>query len=296
MSKLTTKSGFVAVLGRPNAGKSSLLNYLVGEDLALVSSKENATRKRMNIIVMHDNSQIIFVDTPGLHESEKMLNKFMLEEAIKALGDSDLAIFLAPVTDSIKYYEKFLELNEKNLPHILLLTKVDMVSNKQLLEKISEYQKYQDRFLELVPTTIKKGGSVEQLLSIISKYLPSSPYYYDPEFLTTSNMKYIYKEYIREAIFEKTSKEIPYFSDVVIERIVEEDSLEKIFAQVIVEKKSQKGIIIGKNGEAIKRIGQLARAKIEKLSGKKAFLKLYVTVKHNWTKDKKFMEKLGYNF
>ncbi len=294
MSEVKTKAGFVAVLGRPNAGKSSLLNYLVGEDLALVSSKENATRKRMNIIVMHENSQIIFVDTPGIHESEKMLNKFMLEEAIKALGDSDLAIFLAPVTDSVEHYEKFLELNEKNLPHILLLTKVDMVSNQKLLAKITEYQKYQDRFLELVPTSIKKGGSVEQLLSVISKYLPTSPYYYDPEFLTTSNIKDIYKEYIREAIFEKTSKEIPYFSDVVIERVIEEEKIEKIFAQIIVEKKSQKGILIGKNGEAIKRIGKLARAKIERLSGKKAFLKLYVIVKHNWTKDKKFLEKLGY--
>ncbi len=294
MSEVKTKAGFVAVLGRPNAGKSSLLNYLVGEDLALVSSKENATRKRMNIIVMHEDSQIIFVDTPGIHESEKLLNQFMLEEAIKALGDSDLAIFLAPVTDSTKDYEKFLQLNKTNLPHILLLTKIDKVSNEKLLQKISEYQKYQDKFLELVPFSIKKGGSVKELLSVISKHLPTSPYYYDPQFLTTSNIKDIYKEYIREAIFEKTSKEIPYFSDVVIERVIEEEEIEKIFAQIIVEKKSQKGILVGKNGESIKRIGKLARAKIERLSGKKAFLKLYVTVKHNWTKDKKFLEKLGY--
>ena len=291
-----TKAGFVCVLGRPNAGKSSLLNFLVGENLAMVSSKENATRKRMNIIVMHENSQIIFVDTPGIHESEKLLNQFMLNEAIKAMGDSDLALFLSPVTDSLKHYEKFLELNKKNIPHIVLLTKVDLVSNEKVLKKILEFSKYQDSFLELVPTTIKKGGSVEQILSVISKHLPSSPYYYDPEFLTTSNMKDIYKEYIREAIFEKTAKEIPYFSDVVVERVIEEENLEKIFAQIVVETPSQKGIIIGKNGEGLQRIGKMARKKIESLSGKKAFLKLFVVVKKGWSKNKKTLSELGYDF
>ncbi len=296
MSENKTKSGFVAVLGRPNAGKSSLLNYLVGEDLAMVSSKENATRKRMNIIVMQENSQIIFVDTPGLHESEKLLNQFMLEEAIKAMGDSDLAIFLAPVTDNISHYEKFLTLNDKNIPHILLLTKVDLVSNQKVLEKILEYQKYQNKFLELIPTTIKKGGNINQILSVISKYLPTSPYYYDPDFLTTSKMKDIYKEYIREAIFEKTAKEIPYNSDVVIERVIEEDFIEKIFAQIVVNSNSQKGIIIGKNGEGLQRIGKMARKKIEALSGKKAFLKLFVVVKKGWSKDKESLSQLGYDF
>jgi len=292
----TTKSGFVAVLGRPNAGKSSLLNALVGEHLAMVSSKQNATRKRMNIIVMHKNAQIIFVDTPGLHESEKLLNKFMIEEAIKALGDSDLLLFLAPVTDSLKNYEKFLELNKKNIPHILLLTKVDQVSNDELLKKIQEYQKYQDRFLELLPISITKGINLTTLLDTIIKYLPRSPYYYDPEFLTTSNIKDIYKEYIREAIFEKTSKEIPYFSDVVIEQISEEDNIDKITASIIVEKKSQKGIMIGKDGQTIKRIGKFAREKIEALSGKKAFLKLFVKVKPRWSKEKKYLRELGYDF
>ena len=292
----STKSGFVAVLGRPNAGKSSLLNHIVGEHLAMVSAKENATRKRMNVIVMHKDDQIIFVDTPGLHESEKLLNQFMLEEAIKALGDSDLLLFLAPVTDSLKHYEKFLELNKNNTPHILLSTKVDMVSNEKVLKKILEYQKYQDNFLELIPTTIKKGSDINQILDTICKYLPDSPYYYDPEDLTTSNMKDIYKEYIREAIFEKTSKEIPYFSDVVIERVLEEDSIEKVFAQIVVETKSQKGIIIGKNGETLTRIGKFARKRIEALSGKKAFLKLFVVIKPRWSKEKKLLGELGYDF
>ena len=291
-----TKSGFVAVLGRPNAGKSTLLNYLVGEHLAMVSSKENATRKRMNIIVMHDDAQIVFVDTPGIHHSERLLNQFMLEEAIKALGDSDLLLFLAPVTDSLKYYKEFLELNKKNIPHIVLLTKIDQVSNEKVLKKLLEYQVYHDRYLEIIPISTNKQSYKNYLLNEIVKFLPESPYYYDTEFLTTSNMKDIYKEYIREAIFEKTAKEIPYFSDVEIERVLEDDSIEKVFAKIIVETNSQKGIIIGKDGATLKRIGKFAREKIELLSAKKAFLKLFVVVKPRWSKEKKHLKELGYDF
>jgi len=292
---MSSRSGFVAVVGRPNAGKSSLLNYLVQEDLALVSSKENATRKRMNIIVMNGEDQIIFVDTPGIQKIERVLNKFMLDEALKALSDCDLILYLAPVTDSMKYYQEFLTLNKKNIPHIVVLTKVDMVSNERVLQKIVEYSKFQENFLELIPSTIKKGGSISQMLNTISKHLPVHPPYYDTEILTTQKMKDIYKEYIRESVFEKTSKEIPYFTDVVIERVIEEPSIEKIHAQIVVETQSQKGIIIGHDGATLQRIGKMARIKIEGLSGKKAFLKLFVVVKKGWSKDKKSLGELGYD-
>jgi GTP-binding protein Era len=138
-----TKCGYVSVVGRPNAGKSSLLNWLVGEKIAMVSHKANATRRRSNIIVMHEDDQIVFVDTPGIHETEKLLNQFMLDEALKAMGDCDLILFLAPVTDSLKYYEDFLEKNKKNTKHILLLTKIDFVNNDELMLKLKEYEKYQ---------------------------------------------------------------------------------------------------------------------------------------------------------
>ncbi len=296
MSCEETKAGFVAVVGRPNAGKSSLLNFFVGEKLAMVSHKANATRKRLNIIAMHECCQIIFVDTPGIHESERLMNRFMLEEALKAMGDADLILFLSPVTDSLKEYEHFLELNKKNIPHIVLLTKVDEVKNEKVLKKITEFQKYQERFLELIPVSIKRGTDKEAVFSTICKHLPTHPWYYDPEILTTDKMKDIYKELIRESIFEKTSKEIPYFTDVVIERVEELPDLEKIYAQIVVEKKSQKGIVIGKDGETLRRIGHHARKLIEDLSGKKVFLKLFVVVKHGWTKDKKSLGELGYNF
>jgi GTP-binding protein Era len=289
-----TKAGFVAVVGRPNAGKSSLLNWLLGEKIAMVSHKAQATRKRLLAIVMHKNAQIIFIDTPGLHEKEKLLNKFMLEEALKAIGDCDLVLFLAPVTDPITHYERFLELSNK--PHILVLTKIDMVSNKELLEKISEYQKYQDRFLELIPVSVKKNIGKNELLDAIVKYLPEHPYYYDPELLTTENIKDIYKELIREAIFESVSEEIPYESDVIIEKIEEGPTMDKVYAMIIVEKPSQKGIIIGKKGETLKRIGKIARKLMENFSGKKIYLELFVVVKKGWTKDKKELEKIGYIF
>ncbi len=296
MSCETTRAGFVAVVGRPNAGKSSLLNFFVGEKLAMVSHKANATRKRLNIIAMHECCQMIFIDTPGIHESERLLNRFMLDEALKAMGDADLILFLSPVTDSLEAYEKFLELNRKKIPHIVLLTKTDEVSNAKLLEKIAQFQKYQDCFLELIPVSIKKGTELSTVFATICKHLPEHPYYYDPELLTTDKMKDIYKELIREAIFEKTSKEIPYFSDVVIERVEELPDLERIYAQIVVEKKSQKGIVIGHKGETLRRIGHHARKSIETLIGKKTFLKLFVVVKPGWTKDKKSLEELGYNF
>ena len=288
------KSGFVALIGRPNAGKSTLLNWLLGEKIAMVSHKAQATRKRLYAIVMHKDHQIIFIDTPGLHEKERLLNKFMLEEALKAIGDCDLILFLAPVSDPIKHYERFLELSSKQ--HILVLTKIDTVSNEQLLKKIAEYQKYQDRFLELVPVSVKKNIGKEELLDTIVKYLPHHPYYYDPELLTTENIRDIYKELIREAIFENVSDEIPYESDVVIEKIEESPTLDRIYAMIIVEKPSQKGIIIGKKGETIKRIGKSARLLLERFSKKRIYLELYVVVKKGWTKSKKELEKIGYIF
>jgi len=260
----------------------------------MVSHKAQATRKRLYAIVMHKDHQIIFIDTPGLHEKERLLNKFMLEEALKAIGDCDLILFLAPVTDPIKYYERFLALSNK--PHFVVLTKIDLVSNEDLLKKIAEYQKYQDKFLELIPVSVKKDIGKDELLNTIVKYLPVHPYYYDPELLTTENIRDIYKELIRESIFENVSDEIPYESDVVIEKIEETPTLDRVYAMIIVEKPSQKGIIIGKKGETIKRIGKRARMLLERFSQKKIYLELFVVVKKGWTKSKKELEKIGYIF
>lgn len=294
MSEIKTKAGFVSVIGRPNAGKSSLINWLVGEKIAMVSHKANATRKRSNIIAIHDNAQIIFVDTPGIHEKERLLNKFMMSEALRAMGDCDLILFLVPASDNLKDYLKFLELNRKNIPHILLLTKIDTINKKSLFRKMKEYSKYQDRFQALIPVSIKKGIAQSYILGEISKELPEHPYLYDSEILTTDPLKDLYKEYIREAIFSNTSEEIPYFADVLVEKVEESGEIDKIYATIIVEKKSQKGIVIGKDGKTLQRIGFEARKSIEKFANKKIFLKVFVAVKQGWSQDKSLLSKFGY--
>ena len=292
-----TKAGFVAVVGRPNAGKSTLLNHLVGEKLAMVSKKAQATRKRMNIIVMHDKTQIIFVDTPGLHEKEKLLNQFMMEEALKAIGDSDLILFLAPASDSLEEYEKFLDLIKgKKTPHIVLLTKFDRVPQAKLLEKLSKYQKYQENFEAIIPFSVNKKVGKSQLLDEISKYLPNHPWLFDHEILTTDNIRDIYRELIRESIFENLSDEIPYESDVLIGRIEESDGLDKVYATIIVEKDMQKRMIVGTKGQGIKRVGMGARKLMENFSQKRIYLDLHVSVRKGWSKNKGSLEELGYQF
>lgn len=289
-----SKAGFVSLIGRPNAGKSTLMNSLLGEKIAMVSQKANATRKRSNAIVMHEDTQIIFVDTPGLHEREKILNQFMLDEALKAMGDCDLIVYLAPVTDNLEHYEKFLKINNSKIKHIVVLSKIDQVSQDKLFKKISSFNQFSDHFEALIPVAIpKKIGHVD-LLNTIAKHLPESPYLFDPEDLTSELVRDIYAGFIREGIFENVSDEIPYESDVIIDKIEEGATLDKIHATIIIEKESQKGIIIGKGGDSIRRIGIYARTKIETLSGKKAFLNLQVTVKKGWTKDKTFLKEIGY--
>lgn len=290
-----TKCGYVSVIGRPNAGKSSLLNWLVGEKIAMVSHKANATRKRSNIIVMHEDDQIVFVDTPGLHETEKLLNQFMLDEALKAMGDCDLILFLAPVTDKLSHYEAFLEKNTKNVKHILLLTKIDFVSNDELLAKMKEYEKYSGRYESIIPVSIKKATTHADILDDVVKHLPEHPYLFDPEILTTEHLRDIFKEFIRESIFENISDEIPYETDVIINKVEEKPNVDVIKATIIVQKSTQKGMIIGKGAAAIKRIGKDARFKIEKLTGKKCFLELFVSIKKGWTKNKQGLKELGYD-
>ena len=287
------KSGFVGILGKPNAGKSTLLNWLLGEKIALVSSKANASRKRVNAIIMHKDHQIILLDTPGLHEKEKLLNKFMLKEALKALGDSDLVLFLADVKDSLDGYEWFLELNEKNIPHIIVLTKIDLVDREYFENKKSEYEKI-SKALDIIGVSAVAGIGKEELLDTIVKYLPEHPYYYDPELISTEHIRDIYKELIREALFEKLGDELPYETDILIEKIEEYENLDKVYATILVQRASQKGMIIGKKGKKIKEIGSYARKLLENFSMKKIYLELYVKVVPKWTKNKKVLEELGY--
>ncbi|WP_107965366.1 GTPase Era [Campylobacter concisus] len=288
------KSGFVSIIGRTNAGKSSFLNALLNEKIAIVSHKQNATRRKINGIVMNGEDQIIFTDTPGLHESNKAINQLLINQAIKSMGDCDLIVFLAPIHDSTSDYEKFLALNPEK-PHILVLTKVDESSNAKVLEKITKYQKFQDKFAALLTFSTKQPTYKKPLLDEICKLLPEHEYFYDPEFLTPTNEKEIFREFILEAIYENLSDEIPYLSDAIIKSVKEKTGITEIYASIITEREIHKSMIIGKNGETIKRIGIFARKLIQNLTNTKVFLKLDVVVKKGWSKEEKSLNKIiGY--
>ena len=288
------KSGLVSIIGRTNAGKSSFLNALLNEKIAIVSHKQNATRRKINGIVMNGEDQIIFTDTPGLHESNKAINQLLISQAIKSMGDCDLIVFLAPIHDDTSDYEKFLALNPEK-PHILVLTKVDESSNAKVLEKITKYQKFQDKFAALLTFSTKQPTYKKPLLDEICKLLPEHEYFYDPEFLTPTNEKEIFREFILEAIYENLSDEIPYLSDAIIKSVKEKTGITEIYASIITERDIHKSMIIGKNGETIKRIGIFARKLIQNLTNTKVFLKLDVVVKKGWSKEEKSLSQIiGY--
>ena len=302
MKEKIITSGFISVIGRTNAGKSTLLNSLIKSPLALVSKKVNATRKRMDIIVPFEddtyNSQLIFIDTPGLHESNKLLNEYMLQETHKAIGDSDLSVFVAVASTNhseILYYKNFLEQHKKK--HIILLNKIDTLNNQELLSCLESYKQYQEHFIGIMPIKAKELDSytINTMLAMLAKHLPIHPHFYDDGIISTTFMRDIYKEAIREAIFERLSDEIPYESDVKILKITEKPKILYIKAQIIVAKDSQKAMIIGKNGATIKSLGSIARQKCEYLAEQKVFLELMVKTIKGWNTNKQTLKQFGYD-
>lgn len=290
LDKISTKSGFVSLIGRTNSGKSTLLNFLVGQKLAMVSHKANATRRKISGIVMYKNNQIIFNDTPGLHESAKKMNLLMVDEAKKMMSDCDLVLFLAQIFDPLENYENFLKIKDKK-PHILLLTQCDRAKNEQILSKISEYNKFNDTFLSLIPVSAKISSCKAQILDEICKFLPYANYYFDPENLSTNSQKEIIRDFILEAVFSNLNDEIPYDTDVKIENFSQNSQISTILATIYTAKSSHKSIIIGKNGETIKRIGINARKIIADFLGQKTSLNLNVIAKKNWNRDIDYLKK-----
>lgn len=284
------KSGFIALIGRTNAGKSSLLNYLLEEKISMVSHKINATRRKINAIIMHEDNQIIVVDTPGLHDSQKTINKLMVEVALKSMNDCDLVLFLATIHDDIENYQKFLKLNP-GIKHIILLTKTDESTSEQVANKISSYQQFQEKFLALMPINIKRSIFRREILNQISKNLPEHEYFFDPEIISSTNIREIYRDFILEAIFDSTSSEVPYSTDVIIDKIIEKPNLISVFASLISDTDSHKQILIGKNGQTLKRIGIKSRKLIASFSHTKIFIKLNVIVKKGWKSNEKMIKR-----
>ncbi|MDA8100260.1 MAG: GTPase Era [Nitrospiraceae bacterium] len=287
------RSGFIAIIGRPNVGKSTLLNCLLGEKVSIVSNKPQTTRNRIRGIVNLPSSQIVFIDTPGIHKPIHRMNEVMVETAIRTYGEVDVIMLVVEATERPGAGDKFIidSLKDVKTPVFLLINKVDLVPKERLLPLLQECSSLYP-FAEIIPVSgLKKdlGG----LLAAIEKRLPEGPKYFPDDQLTDQPERFVVAEIVREKVFELTKDEIPYSSAVVIEQMKEEPELTRIHATIYVERDSQKGIVIGKNGAMLKEIGTRARLDAEKLLGVKVFLQLWVKVKKGWREDDGMLKNIG---
>jgi GTP-binding protein Era len=291
------KSGFVAIVGAPNAGKSTLLNRLLGQKISITSKKPQTTRNRILGVLDHPGAQMIFLDTPGIHRAGKPLNVRIVDVALAALADVDLILVMvdasAPDVDAEQYLLQ--KLKSQSTPAVLALNKIDRVEKKALLAQIDSWASRYD-FKALVPISARLGDQVDDLVRSMEAVLPAGPPLYPPGSLTDMPERFIAAEMIREKAFRLTGEEIPYAVAVTVDDFVEENGgkLIKIHASIHVERNSQKGIIIGKGGKKLKEIGLAARQEIERMVGTKVYLKLFVRVQKNWSKDTKALRRFGY--
>lgn len=290
------RAGFVAIVGAPNAGKSTLLNYVLGEKVAIVTAKPQTTRHRILGVHSTDGAQTIFWDTPGLHEpGAALLNREMMNRALAALDDSDLALWVVNSVRRGAEHRTALELlAQSKRPLIAALNKVDAAPDKSaLLPLIKEIEEAAHPRV-IVPISAKSGDGVPALLREIVELLPENPPFYPEDTLTDQPERLIAAEMVREAIFKLTSQEIPYSTAVTVDEFIDEGALIRIAATIHVEKESQKGVIIGKGGAMLKKIGQSARFNIERLVGAKVFLKLFVRTTRDWSKNRSSLLEFGY--
>ena len=296
------KSGMVAIVGPPNAGKSTLMNHFLGQKISIVTSKPQTTRNRIVGIVNDTGHQVVFLDTPGLHESRDPLHKEMVKVAMESRTEVDLVLFLVDVSLPlpVKVQEKkAAELSEYmqriTSPAILVLNKIDLIDRKKVLPLIDSYSKLFP-FKAVVPVSALGGDGLDSLFSEILSLLPMGPRYFPEDIPTDASERFLCAEIVREKVFLLTSQEIPYSTAVQIESFKEDETkkLVTIHAAIVLEKQSQKGIVIGKGGKKLKSIGIAARKDIEALIGGKVLLKLWVKVKKNWSQDERFLRELGY--
>jgi GTP-binding protein Era len=289
------RSGFISIIGRPNSGKSTLLNAFLGEKISIVSDKPQTTRNVVRGVKNLKDSQIIFIDTPGIHRGKGLLNEFMVKEALASIRDVDGVVYLVEADKPVSEDDRYILEGLKRLkcPVVLGLNKVDRVEKQKILPLIDEFSKRYP-FKEIVPLSALKGEGVELLLKIITELLPEGPRYFPEDSVTDLPERFIAAEMVREKVFIFTEKEVPYSVAVTIDRFEEKKDIISISATINVERDSQKGIIIGKGGSMLKRIGSAARGDIERLLGSKVYLELFVRVQKEWTRKPGALKDFGY--
>ena len=291
------KSGYVAIAGTPNAGKSTLLNRMLGEKISITSKKPQTTRNRILGVLHRQKFQIVFFDTPGVFEARDKLNVRIVDAALSAVGDADLILVVIDVARPEPNAERFLirQLQSQNRPVILGLNKIDLIDKPRVLTSIDKWSSLYE-FNQIVPISARHGTQVEELISAMTAALPNGPPYFPEDTLTDVTERFITSELIREQVFRLTGEEIPYATAVTIDTFKEkkEGRLVNIEATIHLERGSQKGMVIGKNGSKLKQIGTRSREQIEQMLGCKVYLKLFVRVQKNWRKDTKAIRRFGY--
>lgn len=289
------KSGFVTLIGRPNVGKSTLMNYLIGQKIAITSNKPQTTRNRIQTVLTTDEGQIVFVDTPGIHKAKNKLGEYMVNVAEKTLDEVDVVLWLVEPTTFIGAGEQHIakQLQRVKTPVILVINKVDSVKREEILPAIAAYKDIYD-FADIVPVSARSGDNTDELLRVIMKYLPYGPQFYDEDTVTDQPERQIVAELIREKALHSLQDEIPHGIAVAIDRMKMQNKVMHIDATIICERDSHKGIIIGKQGSMLKKIGSTARYEIERMLDCKVNLKLWVKVKKDWRDSEFLMKNFGY--
>ena len=289
------KSGFITFVGRPNVGKSTLINCMVEEKVSAVSPKPNTTRNRIVGIKTYKNAQLIFLDTPGIHKAKTNLAKSMVKTARGSISEANIILFITDVDKPFGKGDKYI-IENLFKPSVLVVNKIDKIRKNGILPILSTSNEYRDKFLEIIPISALRSEGIDVLTETLIRYLPYGPKYFPDDFYTDQPEVFLIAELIREKIFNLTHKEIPYKTAVKIEEFKENNkkNIIRIMANIYVERKNHKGIVVGKNGERLKKIGVEARTDIERIIGSKIFLELWVKVKENWTQNSHYIKEFVY--
>lgn len=293
---MTFKSGFVSIVGRPNVGKSTLLNHILKTKLAITSSTAQTTRNTIQGIYTDDEAQIIFMDTPGIHKPQDGLGSFMNTNALNSIYGVDIVLLLAPANEKIGRGDRFIvsRLKEADGPVYLLLNKIDLLSKDELIQKLNEWKEMFD-FKEIIPISALNGDNVEHLMDTIKSDLKEGVMYYPKDHITDHPERFIMAEFIREKILYFTHEEVPHSVAIVIESMTEDEEGVHVMAAIVVDRPSQKAIIIGKQGSMIKKIKQNARREMKRFLQTPVTLELFVKVEKNWRNKQKYLREFGYD-